>query len=361
MFFYLAQYLETFWSGFHAFTYVTLRSILAMLTALFIGLVFGPSFIRKLIALKVGQAVRDDGPQTHLLKTGTPTMGGMLILLSISIAVVLWADLKNSYVWLLLFVLLSTGLVGLIDDWRKVVARNPKGLSARAKMLWQSLIAVVCALFLIYSAQLPASTTLIVPFFKNIAYPFGTIGFCILAYLAIVGTSNAVNLTDGLDGLVAMPVVLVAMGMAIFAYITGHIVFAKYIGFPFISGAHEVVVFCSAMAGACLAFLWFNAHPAQMFMGDVGALSLGAVLGTIAVIIRQEIVLVIMGGLFVAEALSVMLQVASFKLTGKRMFRMAPLHHHFELKGWKETQVVVRFWIITMLLVLLGLSTIKLR
>jgi phospho-N-acetylmuramoyl-pentapeptide-transferase len=275
--------------------------------------------------------------------------------------VLLWADLRNKYIWLLLLVMLATGAIGFYDDWRKVVYRDPNGMSARAKMFWQSLIAIGAGVFLVGTASLPASTEFIVPFFKNVVYPFGSIGFCVLTYLVIVGASNSVNLTDGLDGLAALPTVMVAGGLAIFAYVAGHAVFSHYLGMPFIPGAHEVTVFCAAICGACLGFLWFNAYPAQVFMGDVGALALGAALGTVAVIVRQEIVFFIMGGLFVMEALSVMIQVGSYKLTGKRVFRMAPLHHHYELKGWKETQVVVRFWIITMMLVLIGLCTIKLR
>jgi len=357
----LADWLGEYIRAFKVFNYITLRALLACLTSLGISLVMGPWVIRKLTELKVGQAVRNDGPQTHLVKAGTPTMGGSLILLSITITTLLWAQLDNKYVWLLLAVLLGTGAIGFVDDWKKVVHKNPKGLSARAKMIGQSAIAIGAGVYLIFTASLPTSTELIVPFFKNIVYPFGAIGFCVLTYFVIVGTSNAVNLTDGLDGLAALPTVLVAGALAIFAYVAGHAVFAKYLSLPFIPGAHEVVVFCAAICGACLGFLWFNAYPAQVFMGDVGALALGAALGTVAVIVRQEIVLFIMGGLFVMEALSVMLQVASFKLTGRRVFRMAPLHHHYELKGWKETQVVVRFWIITMMLVLAGLATLKLR
>ncbi|MDN0075031.1 phospho-N-acetylmuramoyl-pentapeptide-transferase [Crenobacter sp. SG2303] len=357
----LADWLGEYVRAFKVFNYITLRAVLACLTSLGIALVLGPWVIRKLTELKVGQAVRNDGPQTHLVKAGTPTMGGSLILLSITITTLLWAQLDNKYVWLLLAVLLGTGAIGFIDDWKKVVHKNPKGLSARAKMIGQSVIAIGAGVYLIGTASLPTSTELIVPFFKNVVYPFGAIGFCVLTYFVIVGTSNAVNLTDGLDGLAALPTVLVAAALAIFAYVAGHAVFSKYLALPFIPGAHEVVVFCAAICGACLGFLWFNAYPAQVFMGDVGALALGAALGTVAVIVRQEIVLFIMGGLFVMEALSVMLQVASFKLTGRRVFRMAPLHHHYELKGWKETQVVVRFWIITMMLVLAGLSTLKLR
>ncbi|AXE35527.1 phospho-N-acetylmuramoyl-pentapeptide-transferase [Chromobacterium phragmitis] len=361
MLLWLADLLGSHIRAFNVFNYTTLRAVMAALTALAISLLMGPWVIRKLTELKVGQAVRNDGPQTHLVKAGTPTMGGSLILLAISITTLLWADLSNKYVWLLLAVMLGTGALGFYDDWRKVVYKDPKGVSAKFKMAWQSAIAIGAGVFLIATAKLPASTELIVPFFKTVAYPLGAVGFCVLTYFVIVGTSNAVNLTDGLDGLAALPTVLVAAGLAVFAYVAGHAVFSKYLGLPFIPGAHEVVVFCAAMCGACLGFLWFNAYPAQVFMGDVGALALGAALGAVAVIVRQEIVLFFMGGLFVMEALSVMIQVTSFKLTGKRVFRMAPLHHHYELKGWKETQVVVRFWIITMMLVLVGLSTLKLR
>nr|WP_283773201.1 phospho-N-acetylmuramoyl-pentapeptide-transferase [Craterilacuibacter sp. RT1T] len=357
----LAEWFGEYVRAFNVFNYVTLRAVMAALTSLGISLLLGPWVIRKLTALKVGQAVRSDGPQTHLVKTGTPTMGGTLILLSIGVTTLLWADLSNKYVWLLLGVTFGTGALGFYDDWRKVVYKDPKGVSARFKMVWQSSIAIAAGIFLLTTAQLPATVTFIMPFFKHVAYPLGAIGFCVLTYLVIVGTSNAVNLTDGLDGLAAMPIVLVAGGLAVFGYVAGHAVFAKYLGMPFVPGAHEVVVFCAAICGACLGFLWFNAYPAQVFMGDVGALALGAALGTVAVIVRQEVVLFIMGGLFVVEALSVMIQVGSFKLTGKRVFRMAPLHHHYELKGWKETQVVVRFWIVTMMLVLAGLSTLKLR
>ncbi|MBP7580589.1 phospho-N-acetylmuramoyl-pentapeptide-transferase [Vogesella sp. DC21W] len=357
----LADLLREHIRAFNVLNYVTLRAVMAALTSLTISLWMGPWVISKLTELKVGQAVRKDGPQTHLVKTGTPTMGGTLILLAMTVTTLLWADLSNQYVWLLLAVTLGTGALGFYDDWRKVVYKDPNGVSARFKMVWQSTIAIAAGVFLITTAKLPASTEFIVPFFKNVIYPLGGIGFCVLTYFVIVGTSNSVNLTDGLDGLAALPVVLVAAGLSIFAYVAGHAVFSKYLGMPFVPGAHEVVVFCAAICGACLGFLWFNAYPAQVFMGDVGALALGAALGTVAVIVRQEIVLLIMGGLFVMEALSVMIQVASFKLTGKRVFRMAPLHHHYELKGWKETQVVVRFWIVTMMLVLAGLATLKLR
>ncbi|MGL6070102.1 phospho-N-acetylmuramoyl-pentapeptide-transferase [Craterilacuibacter sp.] len=361
MLLWLADWFGEYIRAFNVFNYVTLRAVMAALTSLGISLLLGPWVIRKLTALKVGQAVRSDGPQTHLIKTGTPTMGGTLILMSIGVTTLLWADLSNKYVWLLLGVMFGTGALGFYDDWRKVVYKDPKGVSARFKMAWQSSIAIGAGIFLLTTAQLPATVTFIMPFFKQVAYPLGAVGFCVLTYLVIVGTSNAVNLTDGLDGLAAMPIVLVAGGLAVFGYVAGHAVFAKYLGMPFVPGAHEVVVFCAAICGACLGFLWFNAYPAQVFMGDVGALALGAALGTVAVIVRQEVVLFIMGGLFVVEALSVMIQVGSFKLTGKRVFRMAPLHHHYELKGWKETQVVVRFWIITMMLVLAGLTTLKLR
>jgi phospho-N-acetylmuramoyl-pentapeptide-transferase len=357
----LAQWLARDVRAFNVFTYITLRVVLAALTALAISFVIGPAMIRKLAAYKIGQSVRDDGPQTHLIKTGTPTMGGALILVSVAITTLLWADLENRYVWICLLTTLGFGAIGWVDDWRKVVHRNPKGLSARAKMFWQSVIAVSAVTLLAYSAKLPAQTELILPFFKTVSIPLGAIGFVILGYFVIVGSSNAVNLTDGLDGLAIMPTVMIAAALAVFAYVSGNAVFAKYLGFPFISGAGELAVFCGAMAGAGLAFLWFNAYPAEVFMGDVGALALGAALGIVAIVVRQEIVLFIMGGVFVVETLSVIIQVASFKLTGRRVFRMAPLHHHYELKGWKENQVVVRFWIITMMLVLFGLSTLKLR
>jgi phospho-N-acetylmuramoyl-pentapeptide-transferase len=357
----LAQWLAKDIRAFNVFNYITLRAVLACLTALVISFVVGPAVIRRLTAYKIGQAVRDDGPQSHFVKAGTPTMGGALILLSISVTTLLWADLQNRLVWIVFWVTLAFGAVGWVDDWRKVVQRNPRGLSARAKFFWQSVIGISAACYIAFSTQLPAQTEFIVPFFKQVAYPLGAIGFVAMTYFVIVGTSNAVNLTDGLDGLAIMPTVMIGGALGIFAYVAGNAVFAKYLGFPYIAGAGELTVFCGAIAGAGLAFLWFNAYPAEVFMGDVGALALGAALGTIAVIVRQEIVLFIMGGVFVVETLSVMLQVGSFKLTGKRIFRMAPLHHHYELKGWKENQVVVRFWIITMMLVLVGLSTLKLR
>ncbi|UJP00020.1 MAG: phospho-N-acetylmuramoyl-pentapeptide-transferase [Nitrosomonas sp.] len=357
----LSQWLAQDIRAFNVFSYITLRTVLATLTALVISFIIGPMMIRKLTAYKIGQSVRDDGPQTHLVKVGTPTMGGALILMSIILTTLLWSDLNNRYVWVVLATTLGFGVIGWVDDYRKVVYRNPKGLSARAKFFWQSLIALIVALYLVSIAEIPAQTDMIVPFFKEVAIPLGVAGFVILAYFVIVGTSNAVNLTDGLDGLAIMPTVMISSALAVFAYASGHVVFAKYLGIPYIPNAGELAVFCGAMAGAGLAFLWFNAYPAEVFMGDVGALALGAALGIVTVIVRQEIVLVIMGGVFVVEALSVMLQVASFKLLGKRVFRMAPLHHHFELKGWKENQVVVRFWIITFILVLVGLSTLKLR
>ena len=346
---------------FNVFNYITLRAVLAALTALAISFVIGPLMIRRLTAYKIGQSVREDGPQTHLIKAGTPTMGGALILVAILVSTLLWADLKNIYVWVVLLITAGFGAVGWVDDYRKVVHRNPKGLSAGAKLFWQSLIALGGIAFITFNTNLPAQTELIVPFFKTVAIPLGTIGFMALAYCVIVGTSNAVNLTDGLDGLAIMPTVMIASALAIFAYVAGNVVFAKYLQLPYIPGAGELAIFCAAIAGAGLAFLWFNAYPAEVFMGDVGALALGGALGVVAVIVRQEIVLFIMGGVFVIETLSVVLQVASFKLTGKRIFRMAPLHHHYELKGWKENQVVVRCWIITMILVLIGLSTLKLR
>ncbi|SNX60477.1 Phospho-N-acetylmuramoyl-pentapeptide-transferase [Nitrosomonas ureae] len=357
----LSQWLAQDIRAFNVFSYITLRTVLATLTALVISFIIGPLMIRKLTAYKIGQSIRDDGPQTHLVKMGTPTMGGALILMSILLTTLLWSDLGNRYIWVVLLTTLGFGVIGWIDDYRKVVHRNPKGLSAKAKFFWQSVTAIVVALYLASTAEISAQTDMIVPFFKEVAIPLGFAGFVVLTYFVIVGTSNAVNLTDGLDGLAIMPTVMISSALAIFAYAAGHIVFAKYLGIPYIPHAGELAVFCGAMSGAGLAFLWFNAYPAEVFMGDVGALALGAALGVVTVIVRQEIVLIIMGGVFVMEALSVMLQVASFKLLGKRVFRMAPLHHHYELKGWKENQVVVRFWIITFILVLIGLSTLKLR
>ncbi len=357
----LAQWLGHDIRAFNVFQYITLRSVLAALTALMISFVIGPWMIRRLTQLKIGQAVRDDGPQTHLAKAGTPTMGGALILIAMAVATLLWADLRNTYIWVALFTLAGFGVIGWVDDWRKVVEKNPRGLPARWKYFWQSVVALLVAAYLVYSAHLPAQTELIVPFFKQIVMPLGVVGFILLAYFVIVGTSNAVNLTDGADGLAILPTVMVAGALGIFAYVAGHAVFAKYLGLPHIPGAGELTIFCAALVGAGLAFLWFNAYPAEVFMGDVGALALGAALGVVAVIVRQEIVLFIMGGVFVLETVSVMLQVGSYKLRRKRIFLMAPLHHHYELKGWKETQVVVRFWIISIVLVLIGLSTLKLR
>lgn len=360
MFLWLAHF-SNWLTGLNVFQYTTFRAVMAALTALAFSLLLGPWTIRKLTALKVGQAVRTDGPQTHLIKNGTPTMGGSLILTAITVSTILWGNWANPYIWILLGVLLATGALGFYDDWRKVVYKDPNGVSAKFKMVWQSSVAIIAGLALFYLATNSANNILIVPFFKQVALPLGVVGFLVLSYLTIVGTSNAVNLTDGLDGLAAFPVVLVAAGLAIFAYASGHSQFAQYLQLPYVAGANEVVIFCTAMCGACLGFLWFNAYPAQVFMGDVGALALGAALGTVAVIIRQEFVLVIMGGLFVVEAISVMLQVGWYKRTKKRIFLMAPIHHHYEQKGWKETQVVVRFWIITIVLVLIGLSTLKIR
>jgi len=347
--------------AFNVFNYLTLRAVLATLTAQVISFIVGPWMIEKLKLMKFGQAVRDDGPQSHLVKAGTPTMGGALILTSVAISTLLWMDLSNRYVWIALLTTLGFGIVGWVDDYKKIVHQNPKGLIARWKYLWQSVFGLGAALAIAFTTDLPQQTELIVPFFKHVAIPLGVTGFVILTYLVIVGSSNAVNLTDGLDGLAIMPTVMVASALGIFAYVAGNAVFSKYLGLPHIPDSGELLVFCAAIAGAGLAFLWFNAYPAEVFMGDVGALALGAALGVVAVIVRQEIVLFIMGGVFVMETLSVMIQVASFKLTGKRVFRMAPIHHHYELKGWKETQVVVRFWIISMMLVLIGLASLKLR
>lgn len=363
----LAQWLAHDIRGFNVFNYITLRAVLATLTALVISLMVGPTLIRKLTQYKVGQAVRDDGPQTHLIKAGTPTMGGALILVSIAISTLLWADLSNRFVWVVLFTTLGFGIIGWVDDWRKVVHRNPKGLSAKEKYFWQSVVGLSVAVFLQQTAVTPAETTLLIPFFKSLAIPLSGLAFIVLTYLVVVGSSNAVNLTDGLDGLAIMPTVMVAGALAIFAYVTGHLYFSKYLSIAYVPGAGELTVFCAAMVGAGLGFLWFNAYPAEVFMGDVGALALGAALGIVAVVVRQEIILFIMGGVFVMETLSVAAQVTYFKYTkhktgtGKRIFLMAPLHHHYEQKGWKETQVVVRFWIISMMLVLIGLASLKIR
>ena len=388
----LAQWLQSLspeWGFLRVFQYITFRAVMAAMTALLIGLAAGPWVIRRLTSLKIGQPIRGYGMESHLSKSGTPTMGGVLILLSIAISTLLWFDLSNRFVWIVLIVTLGFGAIGWVDDWRKVVNKDPEGMRSREKYFWQSVIGLMAALCLVFSisevsnmrvldlfgqwvmsgfdVSLPPKAGLQVPFFKEINYPLGVLGFVVLTYLVIVGSSNAVNLTDGLDGLAIMPVVMVGSALGVFAYVTGSSVYSKYLFFPHIPGSGELLIFCAAMAGAGLAFLWFNTHPAQVFMGDVGALALGAALGTIAVIVRQEIVLAIMGGIFVVEALSVMAQVTYFKYTkkkygeGRRILKMAPLHHHFEKSGWKETQVVVRFWIITMLLCLVGLSTLKLR
>jgi len=356
----LAEYLQRFHTGFAVFQYLSLRGILGVLTALALSLWMGPWLIRLLQLRQIGQAVRTDGPQTHLSKSGTPTMGGALILSAIAISTLLWADLANRYVWVVLAVTLLFGAIGWVDDYRKVIEKNSRGLPSRWKYFWQSVFGLGAAIFLYMTAQTPVETTLILPLLKNIEIPLG-IGFVVLTYFVIVGSSNAVNLTDGLDGLAIMPTVMVGGALGIFCYLSGNVNFADYLLIPYIPGAGELIVFCGALIGAGLGFLWFNTYPAQVFMGDVGALALGAALGTIAVIVRQEVVLFIMGGVFVMETLSVMIQVASFKLTGKRVFRMAPIHHHFELKGWPEPRVIVRFWIITVILVLVGLATLKLR
>ncbi len=360
MLYWLADYCSQYISGLAVFSYLTLRAILGIMTSLAISLLLGPMMIRKLNEMQIGQAVRDDGPQTHLIKAGTPTMGGALILLSIFTSTLLWADLSNRYIWVVLVVTFLFGAVGWVDDYRKVVQKNSQGLSARWKYFWQSVIGLGAAVFLFTSAISPAETQLIVPFFKSIAWNMGVF-YIVFTYLVIVGSSNAVNLTDGLDGLAIMPTVLVGGALGVIAYLAGNIEFAAYLHIPYIRGAGELVIFCTALGGAGLGFLWFNTYPAQIFMGDVGSLALGAALGVVAVIIRHEIVLFIMGGIFVLETVSVILQVGSFKLRGKRIFRMAPIHHHFELKGWPEPRVIVRFWIITVMLVLFGLATLKLR
>lgn len=360
MLLWLAEFLSQYYHGFGVFNYLTLRAILGILTALGISLWLGPYMIRRLSYHQIGQSIRDDGPKSHLSKAGTPTMGGALILIAVAISTLLWSNLHNKYIWVVMLVTAVFGVVGWVDDYRKVVEKNSRGLSARWKFFWQSLAGAGAAAFLFYTAQDPVETALIVPFFKSISIQLGPF-FMLLAYLTIVGASNAVNLTDGLDGLAIMPTVLVSAALGIFAYVSGHASFAQYLLIPAVPGAGELAIFCGALAGAGLGFLWFNTYPAQVFMGDVGALALGAALGIVAVIVRQEIVLVIMGGVFVMETVSVILQVASFKLTGRRIFRMAPLHHHFELKGWPEPRVIVRFWIITLVLVLVGLSTLKLR
>lgn len=356
----LAQFLEKYYHGFHVFQYITLRCILASLTAVIISLLIGPKMIKYLGKYQIGQVIREEGPKSHFSKAGTPTMGGVLILTAVTLCILLWGDLHNRYVWLLLSVTVGFGLVGWVDDYRKLILKNSAGMPGRYKFFWQSVLGFAAAVFLYFTAKYPVETQLIIPFFKYAAIGLGVF-YIIFSYFVIVGFSNAVNLTDGLDGLAIMPAVLIAIALGIIAYTTGNIHFAKYLLIPYVPGVGEVAVFCFAIVGAGLGFLWFNAYPAQVFMGDVGALGLGAALGTIAVIIRQEIVLAIMGGVFVLETVSVILQVISFKSTGKRIFKMAPLHHHFELKGWPEPRIVVRFWIITFVLVLLGLSTLKLR
>ena len=360
MFLYLTEYLTQFHSGFSVFQYLTLRAILGVLTALVISFIVGPYMIRKLSAYQIGQPIREEGPETHFVKAGTPTMGGALILIAIGISALLWSDLANHYVWVVILVTLAFGAIGWVDDYKKLVKRDSEGLKARYKYFWQSVAGLAAAIALYALASSPAETALIVPFFKDVVIQLGLF-YILLTYFVIVGTSNAVNLTDGLDGLAIMPTVLVAGALGIFAYATGNIKFAEYLGIPYIAGVGELVIFCGALVGAGLGFLWFNAYPAQVFMGDVGALALGASLGVIAVMVRQELVLLIMGGVFVIETVSVILQVASFKLTGKRIFRMAPLHHHFELQGWPEPRVIVRFWIITVILVLVGLASLKIR
>ncbi|MGM8228729.1 phospho-N-acetylmuramoyl-pentapeptide-transferase [Cellvibrio sp. ARAG 10.3] len=360
MLYWLAEYLQEYVRSFAVFQYLTLRAILGVLTALGISLLLGPWVIKRLNAMRIGQAVRTDGPQSHLSKSGTPTMGGALILTAIFISALLWSDLSNRYVWVVIIVTAIFGAVGWVDDYRKVAKRDSRGLPARWKYLWQSIAGFGAAVFLFYTATSPVETQLFIPFFKNVAIDLGLF-YIVLTYFVIVGSSNAVNLTDGLDGLAIMPTVMVAAALGVIAYLAGNVKFAQYLQIAYVAGAGELVVFCCALVGAGLGFLWFNTYPAQVFMGDVGALALGAALGVIAVVIRHEIVLFIMGGIFVLETVSVILQVASFKLTGRRIFRMAPIHHHFELKGWPEPRVIVRFWIITVILVLIGLATLKLR
>ncbi len=360
MLMYLAEYLTRYHTGFNVFQYITLRTILGVLTALFIALVIGPSMIRHLTRFQIRQNVRDDGPQSHLSKAGTPTMGGVLILVSIIASTLLWADLDNRFVWVVMTTTLLFGVIGFVDDYLKLARRNSKGLRAPYKYFWQSVVALGTALFLYLTAQSPTETELIVPFVKSVAIELGAL-YVALTYFVIVGTSNAVNLTDGLDGLAVLPTVLVAAALVVFAYVAGNVNFARYLAVPYVYGVGEVCVFCGAIVGAGLGFLWFNTYPAQVFMGDIGALALGAAIGTVAVVVRQELALLIMGGVFVMETVSVILQVVSFKLTGKRIFRMAPIHHHFELKGWPEPRVIVRFWIITVILVLAALATLKIR
>ena len=360
MLLYLTDYLMNFDSGFRVFQYLTMRAILGALTALIISFIVGPVMIRKLSRKKIGQTIREDGPESHYEKAGTPTMGGTLILVAISISTLLWADLENRYVWVVLLVTLGHGLIGFVDDYKKVMQGNSDGISAKTKLFWQSVIALSAGIFLYMNAELPAETQFIVPFFKNVMIEMGWM-YIVVTYFVIVGTSNAVNLTDGLDGLAIMPTVMVAAALGIFAYLSGHVNFSEYLSIPYLPESGELIVFCAALVGAGLGFLWFNAYPAMVFMGDVGALALGAALGILAVLVRQEVVLMIMGGVFVVETVSVIIQVASYKLRGKRVFLMAPIHHHYELKGWPEPRIIVRFWIITVILVLIGLATLKLR
>lgn len=360
MLLWLTEYLSKYYHGFQVFHYLTLRALLSTITAFFIAIFVGPVMIRRLSYYQIGQNVRDDGPKSHLSKAGTPTMGGALIITAILLTTLLWANLSNRYVWVVMGVTAGFAAIGWVDDYRKLIQKNSKGLPGRWKYFWQSVLGLGAALVLYFSAQMPIETQLVIPFFKNIILQLG-IFYIVLVYFVIVGSSNAVNLTDGLDGLAIMPTVLVGGALGIFAYLSGNFAYAKYLAIPFVPGAGEMAVVCAAIAGAGLGFLWFNTYPAQVFMGDVGALGLGAALGCIAVVVRQELVLLLMGGVFVLETVSVILQVASFKLTGKRIFRMAPIHHHFELKGWPEPRVIVRFWIITLMLVLCGLATLKLR
>ncbi len=360
MLLWLTEYLTQFHSGFNVFQYITLRIILGVLTSLFISLLIGPYLITRLNEYQIGQSVRDDGPESHLSKSGTPTMGGLLILVSIAVSTLCWADLGNRFIAVVLLVTLAFGVIGWVDDYRKVVNQDPKGLPARYKYFWQSIAGLGAALFLYQTAASPAETQLIIPFIKDVTINLGWM-YVVLSYFVIVGSSNAVNLTDGLDGLAILPTVLVSGALVIFAYTTGHAYFAEYLGIPYIKGVGEVAIFCASIVGAGLGFLWFNTYPAQVFMGDIGALALGAALGIVAVVVRQELVLFIMGGVFVMETFSVILQVGSYKLTGKRVFHMAPLHHHYELKGWPEPRVIVRFWIVTVILVLIGLASLKIR
>ncbi len=360
MLLWLTEYLTQFHSGFNVFQYITLRIILGVLTSLFISLLIGPYLIKRLNEYQIGQSVRDDGPESHLSKSGTPTMGGLLILVSIAVSTLCWAELSNRFIAVVLLVTLAFGVIGWVDDYRKVVNQDPKGLPARYKYFWQSVAGLGAALFLYQSAASIAETQLIIPFIKDVTINLGWM-YVVLSYFVIVGSSNAVNLTDGLDGLAILPTVLVSGALVIFAYTTGHAYFAEYLGIPYIKGVGEVAIFCASIVGAGLGFLWFNTYPAQVFMGDIGALALGAALGIVAVVVRQELVLFIMGGVFVMETISVILQVGSYKLTGKRIFHMAPLHHHYELKGWPEPRVIVRFWIVTVILVLIGLASLKIR